>query len=99
MSRMFSWDTKDIALVCLCYVENATSAQIRYAVRRVRRRAPATFILIALLGDTAQVDGLDLSGNTDFVSQSLRATVDKVLAVASSPASDAPKLSIVAAAH
>ena len=28
ISRIFTLDTKDVALVCLCYVENATSAQI-----------------------------------------------------------------------
>ena len=28
VSRIFSLDTKDVALVCLCYVESATSAQV-----------------------------------------------------------------------
>jgi hypothetical protein len=46
MSRIFSLDTKDVALVCLCYVANPTSAQIRYAIRRLRRKAPEAFILV-----------------------------------------------------
>jgi hypothetical protein len=35
MSRIFNWETQDIGLICLCYVEYATPAQIRYAIRRV----------------------------------------------------------------
>jgi predicted PurR-regulated permease PerM len=84
MSRIFSMDTKDVALVCLCYLENATPAQIRYAIRRVRRRAPDVFIVVALLGGAARIDSQDTSKNTDFVEPSLQATVDKILAVANS---------------
>jgi hypothetical protein len=40
MSRIFSWEIQDTALICLCYIEHATPAQIRYAIRRIRRRAP-----------------------------------------------------------
>jgi predicted PurR-regulated permease PerM len=82
MSRIFSWDTKGVALVCLCYVENATPAQIRYAIRRIRRKIPDVFILIALLGDSAAIDGQEPSVNTEFVLHSLRATLDKILAIA-----------------
>ena len=40
MARLFALETKDAALVCLCYLENATPAQVRYAARRIRRKAP-----------------------------------------------------------
>ena len=50
VSRIFTLDTKDVALVCLCYVESATSAQVRYALRRLRRKAPDAFILVTMLG-------------------------------------------------
>jgi hypothetical protein len=50
VSRIFSLDTKDVALVCLCYVESATSAQVRYALRRLRRKAPDAFVLVTMLG-------------------------------------------------
>jgi hypothetical protein len=43
MSRIFSLDT-NVALVCLCYVANPTSAQIRYAIRRLRRKAPEAYL-------------------------------------------------------
>src|SRR5260370_28578647 len=69
MSRIFSLDTKDVALVCLCYVENATSAQIRYAVRRLRRKAPDAFILVTMVGQASNIDDeeiLQCSPNIDF---------------------------------
>ena len=50
MSRIFSLDTKDVALVCLCYIENVTSAKINYAIRRLRRKAPQAIILVASVG-------------------------------------------------
>jgi hypothetical protein len=101
MSRIFSLDAKDVVLICLCYVENASSAQIRYAVRRLRRRAPEAFILVALFGDVARVEELDGPGNTAFVQSSFLATVDKIVAVANSidEKHDSPKPSMVAAAR
>src|SRR6266436_6734944 len=88
MSRIFSLDTKDVALVCLCYVENATSAQIRYAVRRLRRKAPDAFILVTMVGQASNIDDeeiLQCSPNIDFVKQSLSDTVDRIFAIAASP--------------
>ena len=86
MSRLFSWDTKDATLICLCYVESATSAQIRYAVRRVRRRTPEALILVALFGsNNMQIESEGLGGDTQFVQSSFRATVDKIVAAASAP--------------
>ena len=83
ISRISSWEIKGIALVCLCYVGNASSAQIRYAIRRIRRRAPDTTTLVALLGDLEDITGQALSENTELVQHSLRATVDKIVAMAS----------------
>jgi predicted PurR-regulated permease PerM len=81
MSRIFSLDTKDVALVCLCYVENATSAQIRYAIRRLRRKAPKAIIMVSLAGVTDGIDeqSLQESANVEFVRQSLARTVEKIL--------------------
>jgi hypothetical protein len=55
ISRIFSLDTKDVALVCLCYVENATSAKINYAIRRLRRKAPQAIILVVSIGRSDSV--------------------------------------------
>ena len=101
MSRMFSWDIEGVALVCLCYVENPTSAQVRYAVRRIRRRLPNVNIVVALFGDPKEVDSQELPSNTEFVERSLRATVDKIVAIASSTSDKQgpPKLSVVTTGH
>src|SRR6195256_2639212 len=82
ISRIFSLDTTDVALVCLCYVENATSAQIRYAVRRLRRKAPSAFILVALVGATEGADGQAVRefANVALVKHSLAETVERILA-------------------
>jgi predicted PurR-regulated permease PerM len=88
MSRIFSLDTKDVALVCLCYLENATSAQIRYAIRRLRRKAPDAFVLVTMVGEASNIDDeeiLQSSPNIDFVKQSLSETVDRIFAVATNP--------------
>ena len=89
MSRIFSLDTTDIELIVLCYVEFASPAQVRYAVRRIRRAASDVAVLVALMGDG--VDGEEVSPSTHVVRGSLRATVDKVLAIASGDAETADK--------
>jgi hypothetical protein len=75
---------KDIALICLCYVENATPAQINYAVRRLRRRVPRALILVSLVGSADDIanpnDGQDAL--SDFVERSLSATVARIVATA-----------------
>ena len=82
MGRVFSWETADVALICLCYLEYATPAQIRYAIRRVRRRIPNVTILVALFGNTEQFGDGEEIANAEFVQKSLRETVDKILAMA-----------------
>ena len=84
MTRIFSLDASGVALICLCYVETASTAQIRYAVRRIRRVVPDVPVLVALLGgnagsEQAEADTADFS----VVRGSFRATVDEVLAIAS----------------
>jgi len=84
MSRILSWDTAGVELICLCYLEAATAAQIRYAIRRVRRRIPNVAIIVASLGQPMSVDDDEAStSNAESVQDSLRATVDKVMAIAS----------------
>jgi hypothetical protein len=85
MSRIFSLDTKDIALVCVCYIENATAAQIRYAIRRLRRKSPKAVILVTLVGTTDNISNSEdpqAALPFDFVERSLSATVARILAVA-----------------
>jgi hypothetical protein len=87
-SRVSSLDTQDVALICLCYMENPTPAQIHYAVRRLRRRAPAAIILIALLGGTSAIDDEEVIHalvKLDLVKASLRATIERIHAITAAP--------------
>ena len=83
LSRILSWETEGVELVCLCYVEHATAAQIRYAVRRVRRRLPDVRILIALFGDTEAFEDTERQfDGAEIVHQSVRELVERIRAVA-----------------
>ena len=83
MSRIFSWETKDVTLICLCYVEYATPAQIRYAIRRVRRRIPDVAIIVALFGNAERFEEFEETDGAHFVQQSLRDVVARIVAAAS----------------
>jgi len=50
MSRFFSLDLTDVLLVCVCYVDQPSSAKIQYAVRRLSRKNSSARPLLALLG-------------------------------------------------
>jgi predicted PurR-regulated permease PerM len=87
MSRIFSLDTGGVEVMCLCYLANVTSAQIRYSVRRLRRKAPDAFILVTLAGEATNFDMKTVfpsSERVEFVQQSLGETVARILAVATS---------------
>ena len=88
MSRIFSLDTGGARLICLCYIEKVTGAQLRYAVRRLRRKAPDARILIVLMGDTAAEIENELS-DASYVRDSLEETVKAVIAAAGTAGPDA----------
>jgi AI-2E family transporter len=50
VARIFALDTNDIELVCVCYLATVTPAQIRYSIRRLRRKVPEKFILVNTAG-------------------------------------------------
>jgi tRNA A37 methylthiotransferase MiaB len=87
VSRIFSLDTKDVALVCLCYVESATSAQVRYGLRRLRRKAPDAFILVTMLGASNNTDAREALKDFPMTGlvESLDQTVKQVHAAARGP--------------
>jgi hypothetical protein len=85
MAKIFALETKDVKLVCLCYLENATPAQVRYAVRRIRRKAPDAFILVSLLNESDKIEEtktVELSPGTELVKGSLTDTVQRILDLA-----------------
>jgi hypothetical protein len=99
MSRICNWETKGVELICLCYVELATPAQIRYAIRRIRRRIPEVSILVALLGNAECFEDDETFADAEFVQQSLRETVDKIMAVGLKQPGDEISAAKPAAAH
>ena len=94
ISRFFSLDMKGVALVCLCYVESASQAQMRYAVRRLRRKLPDATILMALLGEenSAARSREEMEAalpNTRVVDESLAAVVHTIVAASRRPSASA----------
>ena len=85
MAQIFALDTQGVRLICVCYLENVTPAQLRYTLRRLRRKAPDTPILICLMGETAAFDEKEAMAETRdvrFVKASLADTLDAMAAIA-----------------
>jgi predicted PurR-regulated permease PerM len=87
-SRVASLDVKDVALICLCYMETSSPAQMHFAVRRLRRKAPAAIIVVALLGATNAVDDEEVVQalvKLDLIKSTLHATIERILAITTEP--------------
>jgi predicted PurR-regulated permease PerM len=86
ISRIFALDTTGVELLCVCYLSTVTTAQIRYSMRRIRRKAPGKHIVITMAGAT-DVDGKVLfSEERGYLIQgSLIETVAKIRAIAVGP--------------
>jgi hypothetical protein len=84
MSRILSLDTKDVALVCLCYVADPSSAQVRYAIRRLRRKATEAFMLVSIIAGADDVSGPEAvrACQADDVRKSLSDTIDRIKSLA-----------------
>ena len=82
ISRIFSLDTEDVGLVCLCFIGETTSAQIHYAVRRLRRKMPQAFIMLTLIGTSASFDEQFISSaGIGSIQTSLGGTREEILKV------------------
>jgi hypothetical protein len=82
VSRLFALDTSGISVICVCYIENASAAQIGYAVRRLRRKVPDAFILIALLAGRDRVEDkeqLRQASHADAIETSLEGVRDSLV--------------------
>ncbi len=85
ISRILSLDTRDVDLICICYIENATSAQIRYAVRRLRRKVPKAFIVTALVGKgdlLGRAEELMPAGISESAHRTLDGTLKQIVEMA-----------------
>jgi len=80
MSKLFALEIKGVALICLCFLEHATPAQLHYATRRLRRKAPGVFILATVFDETRQTphcDPLQLQ-DAEFLQGPLSAGVRRI---------------------
>ena len=69
-------------------METPSAAQIHFAVRRLRRKAPAAIILIALLGETSAVEDEEVVQalvKLDLIKTTLHAAVERILAITAEP--------------
>lgn len=84
ISRIFSLETDDVAVVCICYIENATPAQIRYATRRLRRKVPNALVITALVGKTDAVGNTEelFGEGSEPLQRSLEGTVNRIREIA-----------------
>jgi hypothetical protein len=73
--NIFRLETDGIALVCLAYLNAANFGQMRYAVRRIRRKLPKARILVGLWNGAEAIEGIEaLRGGSgaDLFASSLR---------------------------
>lgn len=88
ISKLFALELKDVALICLCYLEHATPAQLHYTSRRLRRKAPGVSILVGIFNETAQTPDSDpqqLPEGVEFLQGPLSAGVKRVSEILSRP--------------
>jgi predicted PurR-regulated permease PerM len=86
ISKLFALDLKDVALVCLCYLEHATPAQLHYTSRRLRRKIPGVSILVGIFnenGQTPDSDPKQLPEGVEFLQGPLSAGVTRILEILS----------------
>ena len=87
ISKLFGLELKDVALICLCYLEHATPAQLHYASRRLRRKAPGVSILVGIFNETGQTpeSDLQLPEGVEFLQGPLSAGVKHISEILSRP--------------
>ncbi len=73
--------------ICICYLENVSTARLDYAVRRLSRQAPSARIVVCLLTEVEQGDAASQSNAQP--SRSLKATIDALALPKSNPATTA----------
>jgi predicted PurR-regulated permease PerM len=81
MSKLFALELKDVAFICLCYLEHATPAQLHYASRRLRRKAPDVSMLVCIFneaGETRDGNPQQLPEGVEFLHGPLSAGVKRV---------------------
>jgi predicted PurR-regulated permease PerM len=97
MSKLFSLELANTALVCVCYLSQPSTAKIQHAVRALSRRIDGTRILLALLG-TEAVKSVENTSNASVTRGSFGATLEAIVQVTSEQPIDASGRAKAAAA-
>ena len=74
-SNIFRLETQGVAVVCLSYLNSTNAAQIRYAVRRIRRKIPKAQVLVGIwndVGAAADTAPLRDASGADMFAHTLR---------------------------
>ncbi|MFK4530446.1 putative PurR-regulated permease PerM [Bradyrhizobium japonicum] len=74
-SNIFRLQTEGVSMVCLSYLNASNPAQVRYAVRRLRRKLPHASILVGLwsgTGDSQRAVSVKESSKADVLASTLR---------------------------
>jgi hypothetical protein len=88
ISKLFGLELEDVALICLCYLEHATPAQLQYTSRRLRRKAPGVAILVGIFNETGQAPDSgpqQLPEGVEFLQGPLTAGVKRISEILSRP--------------
>ena len=88
ISKASALELKDVALICLCYLEHATPAQLHYTARRLRRKAAGVPILVRIFNETGQTPDSDperLPEGVEFLQGPLSAGVKRVSEILARP--------------
>jgi predicted PurR-regulated permease PerM len=84
-ANIFRLKTEGVAVVCLSYLNAANPAQIRYAVRRIRRKLPKARVMVGLWRgeDTAErIPALQESSKADMFVSTLREAIRSCIVLA-----------------
>jgi predicted PurR-regulated permease PerM len=74
-SNIFRLEPDGVAMICLSYVSTANPSQIRYAVRRLRRKFPRALIMVGQWVESDAAAGVEAileSSTADLLASSLR---------------------------
>jgi predicted PurR-regulated permease PerM len=83
MAKLFALDTEDTQLFCLCYLQRAAPAHLRYAARRIRRKAHEAAILIfAHANSNEHSEAAQAREGIEIVEGSLEHAVARIVQIA-----------------
>jgi hypothetical protein len=74
-NNIFRLETEGVALICLSYLNASNPAQVRYAVRRLRRKLPRARIMVGLwsgLDNSERAAAIRESSKADMFASTLR---------------------------